>query len=210
MPERQPPDEHLASPAAERNKAPILAVLQRALPTSGLVLEIASGTGQHTVHFAQALTALRWQPSDPDAEARRSITAQVETRKLANVSAPVDLDVRNLPWAVPTVDAIVCINMIHIAPWAATTALFAGARLAMRDAGVLFLYGPYKMRGSHTAPNNQAFDKTLRAQNPAWGVRDLDDVVKVANAESFDLVETVAMPANNFSVVFRKRETARA
>jgi SAM-dependent methyltransferase len=201
-------NERPVSPSAERNKGPILEVLERVLPKTGRVLEIASGTGQHAAHFARALRDIRWQPSDPDPEARRSIAAWLVQEKLPNLDAPLELDVRNLPWPVTKLDAVVCINMIHIAPWTAATSLFAGAKLALREEGVLYLYGPYRMHGAHTAATNEAFDRSLRAQNPQWGVRELDDVVRVADTEGFDLVDTVPMPANNFSMVFRKRDSA--
>jgi hypothetical protein len=135
------PDERLVSPSAERNKGPILTVLERVLPPSGLVLEIASGTGQHVVHFARALTELRWQPSDPDGDCRRSIRARLAIENLANVHQPLDLDVRTRPWPSLAPDAIVCINLIHIAPWAAATSLFSGAKIALREAGLIYLYG---------------------------------------------------------------------
>ena len=197
----------LESAAAERNKAPILGVLARVLPDSGTVLEIASGTGQHVVHFARALPALTWQPSDADPQARASIAAWLAHEKLPNVRAPLDLDVRTRPWPIAECDAIVCINMIHISPWAATQALFAGAEERLRD-GVLYLYGPYRVNGGHTAPSNQAFDRSLRAQDPEWGVRDLADVTALAGRHGFELVETVQMPANNLSVVFRAAPSA--
>lgn len=202
------PDGRLVSPSAERNKGPILAVLERVLPETGLALEIASGTGQHVVHFARALGGLSWQPSDADAGCRRSISAWLAATSLSNVRQPLDLDVCKLPWPVPTVDTIVCINLIHISPWAATTGLMAGASSTLREDGVLYLYGPYSIHGKHTAPSNEAFDGALRAQNPEWGVRDLDEVARVAEEKGVDLVETVEMPANNLSVIFRKRQTA--
>jgi hypothetical protein len=194
----------LVSPPAERNKAPILTVLQRVLPQHGIVLEIASGTGQHVVHFAAALPGLTWQPSDPDAQARYSISAWIAASTLGNVREPLDLDVRLQPWPVAECDALICINMIHIAPWAATAALFAGANEVVAESGVVCLYGPYRVQHRHTAPSNDAFDRTLRAQNAEWGVRDLEEVVRLANTNGFELIETVAMPANNLSVVLRK------
>jgi SAM-dependent methyltransferase len=202
--------ERLVSPSADRNKGPILSVLERVLPKSGRVLEIASGTGQHAVHFARALTVLQWQPSDPDAEARRSIAAWRAQERLANLCQPLALDVHDVPWPVTAFDAVVCINMIHISPWTTTTSLVAGAKLALREGGLLYLYGPYQMHGVHTAPSNEAFDRSLRAQNPQWGVRDLDRVMDVADEEGFDLAETLLMPANNLSVIFKKRDTVRA
>lgn len=192
----------ITAPSAERNKEPILQVLRRVLPRSGLVLEIASGTGQHVAHFARALPALEWQPSDPDPGSRASVLAW--TKELANVRAPLDVDVRR-PWPLERADAIVCINMIHVAPWAAAEALLAGAGTVLEPGGVLFLYGPFRRFGQHTAPSNEAFDASLRAQDPEWGVRDLEAVEDLASAGGFSLEEVVAMPANNFSEVLRKR-----
>jgi SAM-dependent methyltransferase len=199
------PDGRLVVSSAERNRGPILKVLERVLPKTGLVLEVASGTGQHVVHFAQALKGLSWQPTDMDAACRRSISAWLATAELANVRRPLDLDVRELPWRVPTLDAIVCLNLIHIAPWSVATALFTGAGLALRETGLLYLYGPYSVQGRHTAPSNAAFDSALRAENPEWGLRDLKEVESLAKEQGFDLAETIEMPANNFSVLFRKR-----
>ena len=190
--------------AAERNKGPILEVLSRVLPASGTVLEIASGTGQHAVHFARALPALEWQPSDPDEAARRSISAWIAQEELPNLRVPLDLDVRAWPWPVDEACAIVCINMIHISPWLAAETLVRGAGQLLVEGGVLFLYGPYRRGGRHTAPSNEAFDEQLRAQDPAWGVRDLEAVESLATVEGFKLQEVVPMPANNLSVVFRK------
>ena len=195
----------LVAPAADRNKAPILAVLETLLPPRGTVLEIASGTGQHVVHFARALPDLEWLPSDSSAEARRSIAAWRASERLPNVQAPIELDVLARPWAVARpLDAVVCINLIHISPWAVTAALFAGAAELLKDSGIVYLYGPYKQQGQHTAPSNEAFDRSLRAQNPAWGVRNLEDVIETASAGGFEHVSTVEMPANNLSVAFRK------
>ena len=199
------PDGRLVVASADRNRGPILTVLERVLPKTGLVLEVASGTGQHVIHFAQALKGLSWQPTDMDAACRRSISAWLATAELANVRRPLDLDVRALPWRVPTLDAIVCLNLIHIAPWSVATALFAGAGLALRETGLLYLYGPYSVQGRHTAPSNAAFDSALRAENPEWGLRDLKEVESLAKDQGFDLAETIEMPANNFSVLFRKR-----
>ena len=199
------PDGRLVVSSAERNRRPILNLLERVLPKTGLVLEIASGSGQHVVHFAQALKGLSWQPTDMDAGCRRSISGWLATAELANVRQPLDLDVRALPWRVPTLDAIVCLNLIHIAPWSVATALFAGAGLALRETGLLYLYGPYSVQGRHTALSNAAFDSALRAENPEWGVRDLKEVESLAKDQGFDLAETIEMPSNNFSVLFRKR-----
>jgi SAM-dependent methyltransferase len=187
--------------SAERNKGPILALLERILPHSGLVLEIGSGTGQHVAHFAKALPELTWQPSDSDAAFRESIRLWVGSENLGNVRAPVDLDVRRFPWPVIHADAVLCINMIHVAPWAATEALLRGAKDVLIRGGVLFLYGPYRRFGRHTAPSNEAFDVQLRASEPDWGLRDLESVVELAGTTGFELAEVVDMPANNFSVV---------
>jgi len=198
------PDPVPLSPAAERNKGPILDVLRGVLPARGSVLEIASGTGQHVVYFAAALPALAWQPSDPDPERRAAIAARLAAARLPNVLAPLALDVHAEPWPLgAAVDAIVCINMIHIAPASATTALFAGARRWLGEGGgPLVLYGPFKQAGQHTAPSNAAFDASLRAENPAWGVRDLDEVTRLAAAAGLARSAVVAMPSNNLSVVF--------
>lgn len=193
------------APSAERNRAPILAVLERVLPATGTVLEIASGTGQHAIHFAAALPHLVWQPSDLDDEARASIAAWTAHSSLANVRPPLALDVRDASWGIEAAAAIVCINMIHISPWASAQALIGGAGRLLGPGGVLFLYGPYRRSGAHTAPTNAAFDEQLRRRNPAWGVRDMEAVVALADAAGFDADEPVEMPANNFSLVFRKR-----
>ena len=191
--------------AAERNKGPILDVLARVLPKRGVVLEIASGTGQHVIHFARALPDLTWQPSDSDAELRDSIVARAREERLANVKPPIDLDVTRLPWPLRTADAAVCINMIHVAPWSATLELFEGAKALLAPRHVLFLYGPYRRFGGHTSESNAKFDSDLRAQDPQWGLRDLEAVSEVAARAGFALAEIVEMPANNFSLVFERR-----
>jgi SAM-dependent methyltransferase len=195
----------LFAPATERNAAPILDVLRGALPARGTVLEIASGTGQHALQFAAALPHLDWQPSDADPRARASITAWREHAGTANLRVPLDLDVRREPWPIDAADAVVCINMIHIAPWEAAIALVKGAGMRLPAGGVLVLYGPYRRGGAHTAPSNEAFDAQLRESDPAWGVRDMEAVEALAQAEGFVCEQRVAMPANNFSLVFRKR-----
>ena len=192
--------------AAERNKGPILDILARVLPRRGVVLEIASGTGQHVIHFARALSRLTWRPSDSDAELRDSIAWRVRDEQLANVNPPIDLDVTRPPWPLQTADAAVCINMIHVAPWSATLALFEGAKALLPAQHVLFLYGPYRRFGGHTSESNAQFDSDLRAHNSDWGLRDLEAVSEVAARASFVLAEIVEMPANNFSLVFERRE----
>ncbi len=192
------------APATERNREPILAVLRNTLPANGTVLEIASGTGQHAVHFAAALPGLTWQPSDPDAAARASIAGWIAHTGVANVRAPLALDVCAQPWGINAADAVVCINMIHISPWAAAQALFAGAGRLLGPGGVLVLYGPYRRGGAHTAPSNAAFDAQLRATDPDWGVRDMEDVIALGEAQGMRCDAPVAMPANNFMLVFRR------
>lgn len=200
-------DARAYAPAAARNREPILAVLQRVLPAQAKVLEIASGSGEHAVFFARAMHDWRWQPSDPDAPSRASIAAWIETEALTNVLAPRDIDVRETVWGVEgdaPFDAIVSCNMIHISPWASALGLIAGAARLVKAGGVLFLYGPFMRGGVHTAPSNAAFDVSLKARNPEWGVRDLDVVACEAADTGFVLSEIVDMPANNLSVVFRR------
>ena len=190
--------------SAERNKDPILAVLARVLPKRGIVLEIASGTGQHVLHFAKALPGLAWQPSDPDPELRESIALRVKEQQLANVNRPIDLDVTRLPWPLQTADAVVCINMIHVAPWSAALALLEGTKALLPTQHVLFLYGPYRRFGQHTSKSNEQFDSDLRAHDPEWGLRDLEAVSEAAASSGFLLAEIVEMPANNFSLIFKR------
>jgi hypothetical protein len=169
----------LTAPAVARNREPILAVLRRVLPERGLVLEIASGSGEHAFYFAAALPRLTWQPTDPDPEARDSIAAYRAAMELPNVLPPLALDAAASRWPVTQANAIIAIlaiNMIHIAPWAAAEGLMAGAERLLPEGGVLFLYGPFREHGQHTAPSNAAFDESLRARNREWGVRDLDEV----------------------------------
>lgn len=188
------------APATLRNRDPILAVLRRVLPARGVVLEIASGSGEHAAYFAPAFPALAWQPSDTDPGARASIAAWCE--RLSTVRPPLAVDVTADDWGIDAVDAIVCVNMIHIAPWPACEGLLRGAARRLPPGGVLYLYGPYRVGGVHTTPSNAAFDAQLRAQDPSWGVRDLDEVTALAAAHGLAQRETVAMPANNLSVVF--------
>ena len=194
----------LHAAATERNREPILEVLRRVLPPRGLVLEIASGTGQHVAFFAGALPALRWQPSDVSAAHLDSVRAWSDASGADNIAPALLLDVERQPWLVTHAEAIVSINMIHIAPWSATGALFAGAARIVAPGGVVFLYGPFKRDGQHTADSNQRFDERLRAEDPRWGVRDVADVERTAASAGFVLAEVVPMPANNFSLVFRR------
>ncbi len=201
-------DRRLFAPSTARNREPILGVLQRVLPEPARVLEIASGAGEHAVFFGKALPGLDWQPSDPDAEARDSIAAWVAHEGLANVRPPLALDVCQDRWGIEDgapFDAIVAINMIHIAPWEATLGLLKGAGRLLPGGGILFLYGPFMRDGRHTAVSNADFDASLRARNPEWGVRDLHDVNDEATRRGFALREVVEMPANNLSVIFARR-----
>jgi SAM-dependent methyltransferase len=192
------------SAAAERNKDPILGVLELVLPKSGRVLEIASGTGQHVCHFAAALPGLRWQPTEPDAGSRAAISARIRESGLTNVAAPVALDVHEPRWPVDDgLDAIACINMIHISPWSSTTALCAGAARHLRAGGLLVTYGPYLENGT-AVQSNLDFDVSLKRRNAAWGLRDLDDVIRVAAEHGLAHRQVIRMPANNLTVVFAK------
>ena len=180
------------APSAERNKQPILEILARVLPPTGLALEIGSNTGQHVTHFAKALPGLQFQPSEMDEGMHASIAAWTRHENLANVRPPLAFDVMNLPWPVHAADAVICINVIHISPWEATLALMQGAGEILPPGGVLVTYGPYRRNGRQTAPSNAAFDADLKSRNPSWGVRDMEEVV--------------AMPANNFTLVFSRRQ----
>ncbi len=194
----------LQAPAAARNRQPILDVLAPRLPAQGLVLEIASGSGEHIVHFAEALPDLVFQPSDPSPEARASIDDWVQTLALDNVRPALALDAAGDVWPLERADSVLCCNMIHIAPWEAALGLVAGAGRIVPKGGTLYLYGPYRRGGRHTAPSNEAFDLDLRRRNPAWGVRDLEAVTALAQAQGFGLPEIIDMPANNLSLVFKR------
>lgn len=193
------------APAVARNRDAILAVLERVLPARGRVLEIASGTGEHAAHFARALPALEFAPSDPQAESRESIDAWRDHEGLPNLRRAVEIDVHDDDWGIEEpLDAMLCCNMIHIAPWTAALALLRGAARRLRPGAPLVLYGPYKRGGIHTAASNEAFDASLRSRDASWGVRDLDAVVEEAETVGLELDEIVEMPANNLSVVLRR------
>ncbi len=196
-------DPRLDYPATRRNRDAILTVLQEVLPARGTILEIASGSGQHVAHFASTLTGLHWQPSDRDADLFASIRGWTEG--LANVDAPIELDVSASDWPIARIDALFCANMIHIAPWEACLGLLDGVARTLSSTGPLCLYGPFMRGGVHTAPSNEAFDRSLKSRDPRWGVRDLDVVAKEANDRGFALDRVIEMPANNLSVVFRRR-----
>ncbi len=202
----------LQAPATARNREPILEVLRRVLPERGTVLEIASGTGEHALFFARALPGVTWQPSDVGPEALASIAAWREHEGSPNLLAPLALDVCAPTWSTlpfDQVDAVININMIHIAPWAACERLMAGAARLLPVGGALVMYGPYQVRGVNTAPSNLAFDRSLRARDPAWGLRWLHEVEAAAADRGLALQETVAMPANNLIAVYRKAQPER-
>lgn len=193
------------SPSTARNRAPILAVLRRLIPANARVLEIASGTGEHAMFMARALAGVTWQPSDPDPAARASIAAWRDHEKLANVAPPRAIDVHDGDWGVAgPFDAVVAINMIHYSPWGSTRALFEGAARVLGKSGIVYLYGPYRRDGRHTAPSNEAFEQWLKARDPSFGVRDLGEVETQARESRFVLREIVDMPANNLSLVFAR------
>ncbi len=192
------------APATARNREPILTVLSRILPPTGLVLEISAGTGEHAVFFAAALPHLAWQPSDLEKDSLASIAAYCSDAGLANLRPPVTLDAASDDWPIAQADAVVCINMIHIAPWSACEGLMAGAARILPPGGVLYLYGPFRENGLHSAESNRRFDIDLRLRNPDWGVRNLEEVVALATRNGLDYRETVVMPANNRSLVFQK------
>jgi hypothetical protein len=197
-------DARLHSPACERNREPILTALEPVLPSAGLVLEIASGTGMHAVFFAPRLPHLAWQPSDADDASLASIAAWRETEPSPNLRAPLRLDVTQRPWPLERADAIFNANMIHISPFEACLALLDGAAALLPSGGPLIVYGPFQVGGRHTAPSNEAFDASLRARDPRWGVRDLDRVTELARERGLEREQVIAMPANNLTVVFRR------
>ena len=202
-------DQRMFSPTAARNSAPILAVLKRVLPAKGMVLEIGCGTGEHAMHFAGAMPSLTWLPSDPDSDCRASTASWIRFTGLSNVLPPLDIDVCAKSWGMEQTapfDAIVSLNMVHIAPWAASLGLLAGAGRLLRAGGLLFLYGPFMRDGVHNAPSNAAFDASLKARNPSWGVRDIAELERVGESCGFSLRETIEMPANNMSLVFSTGE----
>jgi SAM-dependent methyltransferase len=200
-----PPAGARTSPSTARNREPILAVLRPRLPPAARVLEIASGAGEHAVFLAAALPRVRWTPSDPSPEARASIAAWRDASGLANLEAPLALDAADrATWPGDPVDAIVCINMVHISPWAATQGLVAGAGRLLPSGGQLILYGPYLEADVPTAPSNLAFDESLKSRDPAWGLRRREGVEALAAGYGLNMDERIAMPANNLFLVFAK------
>jgi SAM-dependent methyltransferase len=194
-----------SAPAAERNREPILLALRDYLPPSAFVLEIASGTGEHAVWFSSAMPEVTWQPTDYDPKALSSIAAWRDMAGRPNLLPPLRLDAAAESWPIDQADAVIAINMVHIAPWTAAQGLIAGAARVLTPDGLLFLYGPFSEGGLHTAASNAAFDADLRARNPSWGIRDLDEISALASQHGLVGPERIAMPANNLSVVFRRR-----
>lgn len=194
------------APATARNSEPIAAVLEQVLPDSGTVLEIASGSGEHAVFFARRFPQLAWQPSDSDPDAMASIAEWAREGGLANLRPPLEIDASAAEWPVAHADAVLCINMVHISPWAATLGLFARAARLLGKGAPLILYGPYLEDDVETAPSNIAFDASLRQRDPNWGVRNLADVDAAARDAGFVRTARHAMPANNLTLVYRKPE----
>lgn len=198
-------DARRSAPAALRNRDPIAEVLSGWLPERGLVLEVASGTGEHAVHFARRFPDLEWQPSDPDPTAIESITAWRAAEPLANLRPPLKFDVRAPEWPIGSADAVLSINMVHISPWEAALGLLDGAGRLLKPEAPLILYGPWVVEGVETAESNLAFDSQLRARDPRWGLRRVEEFRDAAAGRDFELMETQAMPANNRMLLFRKR-----
>jgi len=198
-------DDRQHSPAANRNRGAILSVLGSILPASGTVLEVASGTGEHIVHFARAFPGLTWQPSDPSEEALRSISAWIASVGLENVCRPLKLDAAADSWPVEQAAAVVCINMIHISPWSATEGLMRGAQRILDPGAPLYLYGPFRQPTKPLEPSNTAFDASLRGRDSRWGLRDLSQVAECAVSHGFAKHRVIEMPANNLSVIFRRQ-----
>lgn len=194
------------APATERNRQPILEVLQKAIPKEGNILEIASGTGEHACFFAPYFSPRQWIPSDPDRLLRLSIEAWRQDCKSDNLQIPLDINVTLSDWDEKidhsAIAVIIAINLIHISPWSACQGLMKGVGKILHSGGILYLYGPYKQKGKHTAPSNEAFDQSLQFRNPEWGVRNLEDVVELAEKYQLNLHKIIPMPANNLSLIF--------
>jgi hypothetical protein len=197
-------DHRQYAPATLRNREFILDVLRDVLPKRGVILEIASGSGEHVVQFATGFPGLVFQPSDVEPEALESVAAWAKATGVTNVRAPVVLDASQSPWPIASADGIICINMVHISPWEATLGLIKGAAAILPPTSPFYLYGPYKREGFATAPSNQAFDRSLRDRNPNWGLRDLEEVAAMGRSVGFSVPVVTEMPANNLSVVFRR------
>jgi SAM-dependent methyltransferase len=202
-------DLRLHAPAALRNRDPILDILQAHLPAAGLILEVASGSGEHCIRFGEKLPTHVIQPSDPDPRAQDSINAWIAASGLGNIRAALDLDASAQAWPLTNAAAVICINMAHISPWAATQGLCSGAARILPPGGPLFLYGPFKRGGAHTSKGNSDFDRDLRQRNPEWGIRDLEQIGELAVAQGFSDPLVFEMPANNLTLLFRKLSLSR-
>ena len=198
-------DQKLSSPSALRNRGPISDLLRHVLPETGTVLELASGSGEHVIHFATLFPNLIWQPSDPSPEARASIEQWMKTEATTNVLPPLELDASSQIWPIERADAMIAINMVHISPWTATQGLLKGASQLLPTGGTLVLYGPYRREGQPLVASNADFDASLRARNPEWGIRLLEDVASTAGQSGLALTSVTEMPANNLCVVFTRQ-----
>ncbi|SOE08798.1 uncharacterized protein DUF938 [Hoeflea halophila] len=198
-------DPRFSSPSALRNREPIADLLAHVLPANGTVLEIASGSGEHVIHFARRFPNLKWQPSDPAPDARASVDAWVTAEKLSNVLRPLDLDATSETWPISQADAMIAINMIHISPWPATRGLLRHAGQLLPGGGSLVLYGPYRREGQPLVASNAEFDASLRARNPEWGIRQLEEIASLANQSGLSLTSVTELPANNLGVVFTRQ-----
>ena len=196
-------DARRSAPAAQRNREPIAEVLAEWLPESGLVLEVASGTGEHAIWFAERFSNLDWQPSDMHADAMASIAAWRATSALPNVREPLVIDASAGAWPIDRADVVLNINMVHISPWSASLGLTAGAARVLPDGGSLILYGPWLKDGIETAPSNLAFDSDLKARDPEWGLRRVEDFADAAAAHGFKLTQIREMPANNLMILLK-------
>ncbi len=196
------------APATTRNRDPLLQVLKSLLPQTGTILEIASGTGEHACYFAPAFGNAIWQPTDIDEGAIASINAHRQADGPANLASPLYLNVMEPEWPISAADAALCVNMLHIAPWACCENLLQGCAHVLSPGAPLVLYGPFKRDGAHTAPSNAQFDQTLRGQNTEWGIRDIDEIAKAGKARGFTIEDPIAMPSNNFCLVLRQTNTA--
>lgn len=202
-------DARRSAPAASRNREPIADVLRDWLPASGLVLEVASGTGEHSVHFARAFPQLEWQPSDMHEHALGSIVAWRAESALPNIRPPIVVDASNpAGWPIESADAVLNINMVHISPWAASLGLIAGAATVLRPVSPLILYGPWLKDDIETAPSNLAFDEDLKGRDAEWGLRRVEDFAAAAAEKGFELIESRAMPANNLMLLLELREVS--
>ena len=201
---RKMTDHRQYAPATVRNRDFILDVLREVLPVTGAILEIASGSGEHVVHFARNFPRLVFQPSDPEPDALLSVAAWMKAAEVTNVRAPIVLDASRSSWPIASADGIICINMVHISPWDASVGLIRGAAAILPPGSPLYLYGPYKRKGFATAPSNEAFDRNLRDRNPIWGLRDLEAIAAIAQSAGFSIPDITEMPANNLSIVFRR------